>query len=337
VSANQRWTLAGVGAPGSGPTFLIDAVHPDDRERAAAAFRRAVARRDSLEIDARLKTADGTYRWSVCHAVPRYRADGSLQGYLGVCWDASATHRAEAALSNVAGKLVAAQETERARIARELHDDLGQQVAVLASKLDALEHRRRVPSSELRATLGRARTGLQEIASSVHTLSHQLHPAKLRLLGLVQTMEGLCRDESSGTGVHVRFRARGVPARLPEDVTLCLFRVAQEALRNALTHSGARAIEVQLTGTPASLTLQVIDNGTGFDPLGPKGAGLGLLTMRERVEIVGGTLTVRPARVGGTMIRVEVPLTARPGAASPSYRLQTSAPVVTSAAHDGIR
>jgi signal transduction histidine kinase len=222
-----------------------------------------------------------------------------------------ATRTWKLAFDQVAGKLVASQEAERIRIARELHDDLGQQTAVLASKLDILAQTRTV-SQRMRSGLSEIRTRVQEIATSIHALSHQLHPAKLRLLGLVRTLEALCRDESIGSGVTVRFESTHVPRHLAEDITLCLFRVAQEGIRNALKHSGATIIDVSLTATAAQIVLQVSDNGAGFNPL-VRSAGLGLLTMRERVLLVRGVLSVHPSQPGGTTILTVVPLVPEQG------------------------
>ena len=209
----------------------------------------------------------------------------------------------KSAFDHVAGKLVAAQESERIRIARELHDDLGQQTAVLASKLDMLqrsEEGARIPIGEIRARVS-------EIASTIHNLSHRLHPAKLRLLGLVRTLEALCRDESLGSGVAVRFESANVARQLPEEIALCLFRVTQEGVRNALKHSGATIIDVTLSATSSQIVLQVTDNGSGFNPLA-RSAGLGLLTMRERVQLVRGMLSVQPLQPRGTTVRIVVPL-----------------------------
>jgi PAS domain S-box-containing protein len=310
VYGNERWAEAGASHAPEDDEHWTARVHPDDRERAAAAFALAAARGEGFEVEIRVRAVGGTYRWSVCSATPQHLSDGSVQVFVGACWDATAKHRAEAAFTQVAGKLVAAQEAERGRIARELHDDVGQQVAVLASRLDGMVQSYRPRSADLRAALAHARATAQEIAATVHALSHRLHPAKLRLLGLVQTLDGLCRDEASSSGIEIRFSARDVPASLPEPITLCLFRVSQEAIRNALAHSGATVIDVHLQGAADTLTLRVTDNGRGFDPLASQASGLGLLTMRERVELVGGTLAVEAAQPTGTTIRADVPLSA---------------------------
>jgi signal transduction histidine kinase len=218
--------------------------------------------------------------------------------------DTSARHRADAAVDDIAARLLAAQEAERSRIARDLHDDLGQQVVLLETTIEAALSGRGTgqPESVLMAT----RTKLRELAASIHTLAYSLHPAKLKLLGLVQTLEAHCREVAAEARQEVKFHAHDVPPEIDEDVVLCIFRVAQEALQNALKHSGAGTIDVQLSGSGERLTLRVVDDGTGFDPDGPRPGGLGLLTMRERVEMVGGTLTVSTARARGTTIEASV-------------------------------
>jgi PAS domain S-box-containing protein len=298
---NERWAEAC--GHTDGQSEWTDAFHPEDRERAVAEFKDSVAHGSRFDSELRLRTTEGTYRWSVCSAAPRY-VEGHVDSYVGVCWDASAKRRAESTLAHVAGKLVVAQEQERSRIARELHDDVGQQVAVLTARLSSLTKQ----GSRSEGQIQEAYRTAQEIASTIHSLSHQLHPAKLRLLGLVRTLEALCRDEAEGTKVKVTFTSRDVPRHLHESTALPLFRVAQEALHNALKHSGATTVEVELAATPAELQLRVTDNGTGLDPLAAPSAGLGLLTMRERVELAGGILAVEQARPRGTTIRARVPL-----------------------------
>jgi PAS domain S-box-containing protein len=329
--ANDRWMEANKGRDRTASDLKwFDAFHPDDRKSIASAFAHRVRRPGHFQIEARMRARDGGYRWSVCCAAPRYAADGRLEAFVGVCWDASEKRRAESTLNQVANKLVAAQETERSRIARELHDDLGQQVAVLASKLEAISHTRS-RSHELKTKMADARRSLQEIATSIHNLSHELHPAKLRLLGLVQTLRALARDESSRAGVDVRFEADDVPQNVPQDLALCIFRVTQEALQNALKHSGATTIDVRLEGAPAHLMLRVADNGTGFEPLRSQNPGLGLLTMRERVELAGGTLTIEPGSPTGTVVRVWLPFEAQRETPTPPPTSGDAAPRPVSA------
>ena len=302
--SNEQWPSESTTSDAVRERMWTEPIHPDDRERASAVFRLAASRRRPFHAELRVRSTDGSYRWWSCRAAPRYAATGELECYIGVCSDAMMTRTWKSAFDHVAGKLVAAQESERIRIARELHDDLGQQTAVLASKLDMLTQRSEEGVRPPSAKSGRE---CQEIATTIHNLSHQLHPAKLRLLGLVRTLEALCRDESLGSGVAVRFESANVPRQLPEDIALCLFRVAQEGVRNALKHSGATTIDVMLSATASQIVLQVSDNGSGFNPLA-RSAGLGLLTMRERVQLVRGVLSVQPLQPHGTTVRIVVPL-----------------------------
>ena len=306
--ANERWTAlvnGNNGRPAESREWT-DAFHPGDRERARAAFHAAVLARAPFELELRLKVSHGVYQVSACIGAPSIGLDGSLEGYVGFCRDLSAQRRVESALRETALKVITAQEVERSRIGRELHDDLGQRAAVLAAKLEAVARSRRA-SNALRAGLAEARDSVQELAIAIHNLSHQLHPAKLRLLGLVNTLKGLCREVSKERTLHIDFNAYGV-TDVPEEAALCVFRVAQEALQNAVKHSDARDVSLDLAGTASRLTLRVTDHGRGFDPLASEAIGIGLLTMRERVELSGGQLTIRAEEGRGTTIEAILPL-----------------------------
>jgi signal transduction histidine kinase len=211
-------------------------------------------------------------------------------------------------IQDLAGRLISAQEAERTRIARELHDDVSQQLALLSVELQQL-------GNELPAQVGPARTRARElwdragvIATSVHELSHQLHPIKLEMMGLVSSIAGLQRELSSQYGLAIHFSHKDVPARIPRDVALCMFRIVQEGLRNAIKHSGAEEVSVQLAGGPAGLSLTIADDGAGFEKNVEEHEGLGLVSMRERLEPVGGTLRIRSSPGVGTRIEVTVPL-----------------------------
>ena len=205
-------------------------------------------------------------------------------------------------ISDLGGRLLQAQEDERARVARELHDDLGQQIALVVADLQRAAD---LGERFARAVLSRA----HNLAKSVHDLSHRLHPAKLRLLGLPAALKSL-QHELARPGVEIAVTHENVPNPLPEDVTLCLYRVVQEALQNALKHSGAREIIVHLRGDIAALTVSVIDDGAGFDVSAKFGRGLGLVSMKERLEAIGGTLRIRSAPGQGTRLKIRVPVAA---------------------------
>jgi signal transduction histidine kinase len=202
-------------------------------------------------------------------------------------------------ISDLGGRLIQAQEDERARVARELHDDVGQQIALVVADLQRAAD---LGERFARAALSRA----HGLAKSVHELSHRLHPVKLRLLGLPAALNSL-QHELSRPGVTITFTHANVPNALPEEVTLCLYRVVQEALQNAVKHSGAREVLVHLQGGDAGLTATVVDDGAGFEVDAKFGKGLGLVSMTERLEAVGGTLKIRSAPGGGTRLKMTVP------------------------------
>jgi signal transduction histidine kinase len=205
-------------------------------------------------------------------------------------------------IRDLGGRLILAQENERARIARELHDDLGQQVALVVADLQQ--------AAELGERLAReALSRVHNLARSVHDLAHRLHPAKLRLLGLPAALASL-RHELARPGVEIAVTHENVPNGLPEDLTLCLYRVVQEALQNALKHSGAREIIVHLRGSETGLTVSIIDDGAGFEVDASVGRGLGLVSMNERLEAIGGALRIQSAPGQGTRLKITVPIRA---------------------------
>jgi len=214
--------------------------------------------------------------------------------------------RAEARIRDLGSRLLGAQDAERSRIARELHDDVSQQTALLSIDLQLL-----IDSDpdepDTREDLARkAFQRTQTIAQTVHALSYRLHPAKLQLMGLVPSLSSLQR-EFSKTGVDIGFSHRNVPDRLPHDLTLCLFRIVQEALQNAVRHGSARKVSLDLEGGPKGLTLAVVDDGVGFDADAVPVKGLGLISMRERLEPLGGTLEIHSRPGTGTRLNVFVP------------------------------
>lgn len=210
-------------------------------------------------------------------------------------------------LRDLSSYLIAAQEEERARIARELHDDLSQRMALLLIGFDQLMPQ--LSDAAQRAQLGTLANAADEISTELHNISHQLHPAKLEALGLVAALSSHCRELSSRHGLQVRFEQHDVPGQLPPDVSLCLYRILQEALRNVLKHSGAAKATVILRGCPVGIELSVSDAGKGFT-MRPRrtGGGLGLVSIEERLRLVNGQLTIESAPSRGTRISAWVPL-----------------------------
>ncbi len=216
---------------------------------------------------------------------------------------------AEEVLSSVSRRLLEAQEAERARIARELHDDISQRLALLSVGFEQFQRSSPDSASALHGSIDALHRQTLEIASDVQALSHELHSSKLQVLGVVPAMRGFCSEISDRQKVEVDFTHENVPKTVPPDVALCLFRVLQEALRNAVRHSAARRFTVSLLGTPNALGLTVRDAGRGFDPEAAlQDGGLGLTSMRERLKLVAGELSVESRPASGTTIVARVPL-----------------------------
>jgi signal transduction histidine kinase len=209
---------------------------------------------------------------------------------------------------DLAGRLIASQEVERERIARDLHDDLSQNLALLNMDLDQLTRRIGSESKDLADLAREASRRAAEIAHDIHQLSHQLHPSRLKTLGLIQAMHGVCRDMGAQYNITVDFTHEGVPPAVGSSTALCLYRILQEALHNVIKHSGARRAAVRLSRDDRTLYMQIADQGIGFNPDAFEARGLGLVSMSERVNHLGGQLVIRSAPGEGTRIGVRVPL-----------------------------
>jgi PAS domain S-box-containing protein len=213
------------------------------------------------------------------------------------------------------GRLLQAQETERRRIARELHDELNQSLALLSVELDLLGQKPSGSAAEAARRLQELSARVKQLSSAVHDLSHQLHPSKLEQLGLLAAVRSLCKELTQSHGLPIELTHHKVPEAIPEDTALCLYRIAQEALQNVLKHSGARHAALELTGSANTISLRIVDDGAGFDPTSVDGnGGLGLVSMRERLRLVHGGMVIDSRPSGGTRIEVHVPL----GAAAPT-------------------
>jgi signal transduction histidine kinase len=211
--------------------------------------------------------------------------------------------RAEEALLGINRRLIEAQEQERSRIGRELHDDINQRLAMLAMELDQL----RGNPSEVLSRVQRLREQTMEISSDVQALSHELHSSKLEYLGVVGGIKSWCREFAARQRMEIDFKD-DVSSALPLEVGLCLFRVLQEALHNSVKHSGVKRIKVQLAEHSNEVHLTVSDLGAGFDIEAAKQhGGLGLTSMQERVRLLNGTIEIQSRPMGGTAVRVRVP------------------------------
>ncbi len=266
-------------------------------------------------MEYRLRRFDGDYRWILDCGVPRFGSDGNFCGYIGSSVDITERKLSEMSLRELSGRLIQAQEEERARIARELHDDISQRIALLSIDLERFEQAMSDPTSEVREQLHNISEVASEVASDLHTLSRQLHPAKLDLLGLVAAVGNYCREVSKKQDLRIEFVHRNVWAQIPKDVSLCLFRIVQEALQNVVKHARTWGARVEMSGHEDGIDLCISDTGAGFNLESAEArGGLGLISMRERLRLIGGHLTLESEPSHGTRILVHVPLSsgARP-------------------------
>jgi PAS domain S-box-containing protein len=290
-------------------------VHPDDLARSMNGYSQAFDDRRQFKLEYRLRRHDGEYRWIMDSGVPRYAPDGTFCGYVGSCIDITELKHTEQELEELSGRLIYAQEEERKRVARELHDDLGQQLTVLAMELADHLNAPQMPT-HVSDWLHHVSDKLQEVSRAMNITAHQLHSAHLEVLGPVSALQGLCDEFSRQHGIKTSFVHSALPTRIPPDVSLCLYRVAQEGLQNVAKHSGALSCEVKLTGDSNGIRLFIKDTGVGFDTARLKlKPGLGFVSMRERLRLVGGAVAVESTPSQGTRLDVHVPLSSELGRA----------------------
>jgi PAS domain S-box-containing protein len=292
------------GGFGGTQTAFENLIHPDDRAEVIRLDDWALKTGQPTKGEWRVVWPDGSVHWIAGRWQVFMNESGEPARMIGVNIDVTERKRAEEALLGMNRKLIEAQEQERARIGRELHDDFTQRLALLALELEQLQDN----PSKVRSRVQELRKRTTEISNDVQALSHQLHTSKLEYLGVVAGIKSWCKEFAQRQGVEIRFRS-DVSKPLPLEIGLCLFRVVQEALHNALKHSGVKQIKVQLTEQSNEVHLIVSDSGRGFDvEAAMHDQGLGLTSMRERVRLVSGTIVIDSKPAGGTTIQVRVPL-----------------------------
>ena len=289
----------------------ITYVHPDDVETMLATLYEALKIQQPFSQEYRLRRNDGIYRWMFDVASPRVNDDGSFGGFIGSAIDTTDQKLAQKALEKLSGQLIEAQDKERSRIARDLHDDICQRLALLSMEIERANRSSNGSLAATKQNLIEIRKHCSEIASDVQSLSHKLHSSTLDYLGVVAAIRAFCGEFSKQHQVSINFTDRNVPAHLPKDISLCLFRIAQEALHNAVKYSGTNQFSVAVYATENEVQLVVRDAGAGFDVVeAKKNPGLGLVSMQERVNLVRGVFAVDSKPGNGTRIFVSVPFVA---------------------------
>jgi PAS domain S-box-containing protein len=286
---------------------LDDLIAPHDREEALR-LSNSVHHGGIAQARTQRVRKDGTFLDVELYGVRVYSGDKFVASFV-IYQDITERKKSEEKLLALRNRLARAQEEERARIARDLHDDTGQRLALLSIDLEQLKQASIKLKSSLTQQLEALVKAASEITSDVHNVSRRLHPSQVELLGLVPALSNFCRDFSARNEMEIEFYHDSLHQKPPQDASLCLFRVAQEAIRNVQKHSGTRRALVQLDENSGSLRLRVSDHGFGFDPEGSEHLhGLGLLSMQERLHSLGGELFVHSRPGGGTCIEACIPL-----------------------------
>jgi PAS domain S-box-containing protein len=318
---NRRW-LEYTGLIATGGMMWREIIHPDDRERALRVYDAALRAEKDFEVEARLRAADGSYRWFLSRSIPLRDSAGRVIRWYGTNTDIEdrkqveevlrineeALRRSHAQTRDLAGRLITAQDEERNHIARELHDDLNQQVAALAINLSQLKRELPDDADSVHQQVAKLQEGVDRLSSQIRDLSHQLHSSVLQHVGLAVALESHCREFASREGVALALDFQ-TPGSIPPHIAHCLFRVAQESLRNVAQHSGAQHAEVVLAETDGFIELRIKDQGVGCDVSRlQERRGLGLISIEERVRLLRGTFTLHTAPGAGTETRVRIPL-----------------------------
>jgi len=262
---------------------------------------------DHYSLEKRYVRKDRAHLWGRLNVSLLKNGDGGSPLVFAFVENITESKQSERALANVSRRLIEAQEQERTRIGRELHDDIGQRLALMAIGLQDLQQNPDI-LPEVSGRVTELHKQATEIAADIQSLSHELHSSKLQYLGIAAAMRGFCQEFGQQQKAEIDFRNDDLPGELPPDVSLCFFRVLQEALHNSAKHSGVRHFEVRLWGTSNEIHLTVSDSGTGFDSEAAKASrGLGLISMEERLKLLNGTFSIESQPLRGTRIHARVP------------------------------
>ncbi len=314
---NQRWLdYTGLSLK-EGIEEPTRTVHPDDLSRVLEKWLVIKATSEVYEDELRLQRADGEYRWFLVRVAPLLDEQGNIVKWFGASVDIEDRRRAEKNLEEAHRQLkllsrrrVKVQEEERRHLARELHDEIGQ--ALTAAKINlqaALEEPDHAKAKRIHETTAI----LERLLGQVRQISLNLRPSTLDDLGLVPALRSLLDEQGRLASVAVRFSAKNMPENLDPEIQTTCFRIAQEAITNAVRHARSTQIRVDLSHENGNLRLQIRDNGTGFDAESAQAQtiGLGLVGMKERAALVGGRTRIMASRGKGATVDVTLPLTSQ--------------------------
>jgi len=312
VRSAERAEILGAPESRSSHKQFVQAIYPEDRPKFFATIAGLTPENPAGEVTYRIQASDGSIVWLKSTGRAFFDSQKRMTRVIGMVTEVTTLKRAEEALTSVTRKLVEFQEEERRRIARELHDDVNQRIALIAVSLQSLQQAPQGPDVDLRQAIGDATRELEELAMDVQALSHRLHSSKLEYLGLEGASAGLCREVSKRHKVEIDFRSENIPKDVPKEIALCLFRVLEEGLQNAIKHSGSRKFLVSLRSGSNEIELIVRDSGVGFDlQQTGKRLGLGLTSIEERAKLVNGKLSIDSQPQRGTTLRARVPFASK--------------------------
>jgi PAS domain S-box-containing protein len=314
IYTNRRWSaISGLSAIESLGDGWAKVVHPDDRARVFEEWQTAAGQGTAWEY--RLLKAQGETRWIRAEGGSIYSAQGALTGYVGTVEDVTERNQAIQALKEsrqelqvLVCRLVNAEKEERKRISRELHDDLSQKLALLAFDTGSLLLAPPPSADEMKEPLRNLQIRIVQLSQDVRQIAHRLHPTILEDLGLIAALNELCEEFSAREGIEAVFEPGAVPDALPVEIASCLYRVAQEALHNVSKHAKACQVRLKVRGSPEGIHLYIHDTGVGFDSEASQSRhGLGMVSMKERVQLIHGEFSIHSQPGQGTEVRVFVP------------------------------
>jgi PAS domain S-box-containing protein len=290
---------------------LLDKVHPDDRPKFIAAVADLTPENPTCRVNYRMPLPSGAVIWLENNARAFFDGQDKMLRIIGMVADVTERRLAEDVLASMSRRVIDAEEYERSRIAEDLHEDIGQRLALLAIKIEQLKTDPLTRNVETQSRLEAVWKQILGVLTDVKASAHELHSPRFEYLGIAAVIRSFCDEFGQRKGVRIDFRSHDLPSFVAPDISLCLFRVLQEALYNGVKHSGVRHFEVQLWSFANEIHLAVSDSGAGFDIEAARNDRLGIVGMRERLKLLNGTFSIESQPQHGTTIHARVLLSSR--------------------------